>query len=174
MKKLLVLSLICILSGLVLIACQRDQGVQAGNEQGRTDTYQPRSSPKTPAEESNKNYSAGEQQEIKGELVRVDMTKKTMVVRTENGLEQTFKWDETTSVQGVDQSATNSARTAKQQASNSQIRSLMGKEGSEVTVNWKDENGAKMATSIDVTQASSKANNSKTGTSKNKAKRSTY
>ena len=103
----------------------------------------------------------------------MDMTKKTIVVRTENGLEQTFKWDDTTSVQGVDQLATNSARTAKQQASNSQIRSLMGKEGSEVTVNWKDENGAKMATSIDVTQASSKAN-SKTGTSKNKAKRNTY
>ncbi len=61
MKKLLVLSLFCILSGLVLIACQRDQGVQAGNEQGRTDTYQPRSAPKTPAEESNRPTAPGRQ-----------------------------------------------------------------------------------------------------------------
>ncbi|HYR90648.1 MAG TPA: hypothetical protein VE422_41675 [Terriglobia bacterium] len=173
MKKLLVLSLICFLSGLFLVACQRDQGVQAGNEQGRTDTYQPRPAPKEQATEQNKNYSGAQQQEVRGELVRVDMTKKTMMVRTENGLEQTFKWDETTQVEGVDQSATNNTRTGKQAASN-HIRSLMGKEGSEVTVNWKDENGAKMATSINVTQASSKATNSKTGTSKNKAKKNTY
>jgi hypothetical protein len=171
MKKSLVLLLICILSGLVLIACQRDRGVEAGNDQARTDTYQPRPSPKGEATENNKNWPGGSL-EMKGELVRVDMAKKTVTVRTENGLEQTFKWDDSTTVEGVEQPATSNTRTGKQttQAANHPIRALMGKEGSEVTVNWKDDNGAKMATAINVTQVSS----SKAGTTRNKAKKNTY
>ena len=45
MKKFVIFSFVCILSGLMLAACQREQGVQAGNEQGRTGEYQPRSAP---------------------------------------------------------------------------------------------------------------------------------
>jgi hypothetical protein len=171
MKKLLIFSLICVLSGFVLIACQRDRGVEAGNEQGRTDTYQPRPAPNKGqvTDESNKNLG-GSQQEMRGELVRIEMPKKTIVVRTENGLEQTFKWDDSTSIQGLESSSTPNTRTGKQtQATNNPMRSLMGKEGSEVTINWRDDNGAKMATSINVTEVSSK-----TGTTKNKAKKNTY
>ena len=170
MKKSLVFTLICILSGLILIACQRDKGVEAGNEQAKTGTYQPRPSAQGEAE-NNKNWTGGSQ-EMKGELVRVDMAKKTMTVRTENGLEQTFKWDDSTAVEGVEQPAAGNTKTGKQttHAANNQIRALMGKEGSEVTVNWKDDNGAKMATAINVTQVSS----SKAGTSKSKARKNTY
>ena len=49
MKKLIILSFVCTLSVLMLVGCQRDQGVQAGNDQGNTGTYQPRPAP-APAE----------------------------------------------------------------------------------------------------------------------------
>ena len=122
MKKFVVLAQICILSGFMTIACQRDRGVYAGNE---SDTYQPR--PATlPL------------QDVKGELIRVDMAAKTIAVRIENGMEQTFKFDDNTVLKGLD----------------APIRNLAGKEGSELTVKWRNDNDAKMATGIEVTQVS--------------------
>ncbi len=97
MTKFFILSLVCILSGLMLAACQREQGVQAGNEQGRTGEYQPRSAPSGEAEQSEAQQGQAQQgQEMTGELQRVDMAGKTISVRVDNGMEQTFKFDDNT------------------------------------------------------------------------------
>src|SRR5437762_472477 len=144
MKKVMFLGLICILAGLVF-ACQRDRGVLASNE---SDTYQPRPAPKPKVKAEAKNP-------LQGELLRVDMAGKTISVRVENGMEQTFKFDDNTTVMGLEgqpQTAPPAKITSK--ASNSAIRNLAGKEGSEVTVTWRDDDGARMATAIDVTQVS--------------------
>jgi hypothetical protein len=68
------------------------------------------------------------------------MTAKTFSIRVDNGMEQTFKFDNDTMVLGLQGKAT--------------IRDLIGKEGSEVTVQWRDQDGAKMASRVDVTQIS--------------------
>ena len=122
-----VLPLIGILSGLMLIGCQRDRGVYAGNE-----TYQPRPAPvaRKPAI-----------QDIHGELVRLDLPKNLFVLRVSNGMEQTFGFDDSTYVMGLQQSKL-------------PVRSLVGKEGSEVIVEWQEVDSIKKAQRIDVTQLS--------------------
>jgi hypothetical protein len=121
------LPLIGILSGLMLIGCQRDRGVYAGN-----DTYQPRPAPivKKPVS-----------QDIHGEFIRLDLPKHLFVLRVWNGMEQTFEFDDSTYVMGLQQS-------------HLPMRSLKGKEGSEVIVEWQEIDGMKYAKRIDVTQLS--------------------
>src|SRR5438552_822042 len=86
MKKFVIFSFVCILSGLMLAACQREQGVQAGNDQGRTGEYQPRSAPTGEAEQRQAQQGQAQQgQEMTGELQRVDMAGKTITVRVDNG-----------------------------------------------------------------------------------------
>jgi len=140
MKRLLVYSLICFLSGLLMISCER--GVRADREEG-PDTYQPRPAP---AEER-----SAAAKDVKGELISIDMKNNAVMVRAENGMEQTFRFDDQTSVQGVDVQGTTTSKP-KTMA----VRNLIGKEGSEVTVMWRDEAGARMATSITVDQLVSK------------------
>src|SRR5207237_5875659 len=154
MKKFVILSFVCILSGLLLIACQRDQGVQAGNEQDRPGEYQPRTAPKgeTPQDQTQNQGLQGQQ--VSGGLQRVDMAGKTISIRVDNGMEQTFKFDDNTMVMGLEGQAQPNAPSKSGKAGNASIRNLAGKEGSEVTVQWRDENGAKMATHINVTQVS--------------------
>ncbi len=147
MKKFSVFSLICILSGIMAFACQRDRGVYAGNE---SDTYQPRPAPVLTS------------QDVKGELIRVDMAGKTIAVRVENGMEQTFKFDDNTTLKGLDgQPLAAPAQAGK--TNTSPLRNLAGKEGSELTVQWRQDNGARMATSIDVTQVSTSQNTRRAG-----------
>ena len=122
-----VLPLIGILSGLMLISCQRDHGVYAGNE-----TYQPR-----PARVARKPVI----QDIHGELVRLDLPKNLFVLRVSNGMEQTFEFDDSTYVMGLRQSKL-------------PVRNLVGKEGSEVIVEWQEVDGVKKAQRVDVTQLS--------------------
>ena len=138
----------------MLIGCQRDRGVEAGN-----DNYQPAPAPTgeippsltTPSETGTPSRAAN--QDVHGELTRVDMAGKTITVRVENGMEQTFKWGDQSTVQGVEsQSNLNRDKTERQTAASSQMQNLRGKEGSEVTVMWRDENGAKTVTSLNVTQ----------------------
>jgi uncharacterized protein YcfL len=173
MKKVVILCFVSVLSVFMLAGCQRDEGVQAGNEQGNTGTYQPRPAPKGDLQSK----ESGQNQEISGELQRVDMAAKTMTVRLDNGMEQTFKFDDSTMVMGLEgqQGQTTPAKPGK--ATNAAIRNLVGKEGSEVTVQWRDDNGAKMATQINVTQVSTSSkrsrNSSSNTTSKPKTK-STY
>lgn len=141
MKKLFIFSLICILSGFLTVACERDRGVQAARE-GGTDTYQPRHAPKGPAP---KGEVMPDKNEMKGELIRIDMAKKTITIRAENGMEQTFKFGDDTAVMGVEH------KQPVDKKNMSQVRNLVGKEGSEISVKWRDEGGAKTATTIDVT-----------------------
>src|SRR5215471_15869788 len=133
MKKFAILSFVCLLSVLVF-GCERNPGVQAAYEQGNTGTYQPRPAP-PPKGEVQRN------DEINGELQRVNMAAKTFSIRVDNGMEQTFKFDNDTTVMGLQGKAS--------------IRDLIGKEGSEVTVQWRDQDGAKVASRVDVTQISS-------------------
>ena len=113
-----------ILSTLILAGCQRDRGVYAGN-----DTYQPR-----PAPIQKKALSP----DIHGELLRVDLKKSDFVVRVESGMEQTFKFDGNTVVLGLQGRA--------------QVKNLVGREGSELIVQWYEGDGLKSATRVDVTQ----------------------
>lgn len=131
MRKLVVYALISIISGFMSVACERDRGVYAGNDQ-----YQPRPAPK-----SDVFTDQQRRHELKGELMRIDKAHKIFVVRVENGMEQTFKYDDNTSVAGLEDQ-------------NAVIRNLVGKEGSEISVKWQDSDGAKSATHIEVIQVS--------------------
>jgi len=140
MKKLIIFALASLLAGFMAMACQRDHGVYAGND---SETYKPRAAPSTTA-------TPGSPQDVKGELLRVDMAGKTVAVRVENGMEQTFKFDDNTVLTGLDQPQARKDKTP--------LRNLAGKEGSELSVRWRDENGAKMASNIQVTQVSTSKN----------------
>jgi hypothetical protein len=127
----------------MLAACQRDQGVQAGSE---GDTFQPRPAA-TEAE-----IGRAVNQEMKGELVRVDTAGKAIAIRVENGMWQTFKYDDSTVVEGLQEQqkkATKSGKTSK-----IGVRNLAGKEGSEVAVRWIEQDNGKWATKVEVTQLS--------------------
>ena len=154
MKKFVILSFVCILSGLFLVACQRDQGVQAGNEQNRPGEYQPHSAHRGETQQDR----AQQGQQMNGELQRVDMAAKTITIRVDNGVEQTFKFDDNTMVMGLEGQSQPTAPSKGGKAAKASVRNLAGKEGSEVTVQWRDENGAKMATQINVTQVSTSKN----------------
>ena len=139
MRKFVIFSFVCALCAMAVFACGRKQTVQAGSEQANTGTYQPRPAPPPKGEvQSN--------QEMSGELQRITMAAKTFSIRVDNGMEQTFKFDETTMVMGLEQQPLKRGTAS--------MRSLIGKEGSEVTVQWREVNGSKIATHIDVTQIS--------------------
>ena len=142
MKGLLVFVLTCILSGFMSIACQREQTVEASRE---PDTYQPRPAPKKKVVPPDNTWN----QAMSGELLRVNIGKKTFSIRAENGMEQTFKFSDQTSIEGIG-------------SRQSQLRDLLGKEGSQATVQWKDEEGGKTAVNVNVTdlavKKTSKAN----------------
>src|SRR5579884_4300329 len=141
MKKFVFLSLVCVLSALMLFACERNPSVQAGSEQSNTGTYQPRPAP-PPKGEVQPNP------EISGELRHVDMAAKTFSIRVDNGMEQTFKFDDETMVMGLESQPQVTAPSKTGKTGNASVRNLMGKEGSEVTVRWRDDNGAKLATHV--------------------------
>jgi len=146
MKTFTVFSLICFLSGFMVIACQ-DRGVHAGNDD---DNYKPAPAPPV------KPRNADSDDEIKGELLRVDPRGNTIAVRVENGMVQTFKFNDDTSVAGLeDQPQTNLPKRDK--ISNSEVANLLGKEGSEVAIQWKNSD-EKVATNVAVTQVSTARN----------------
>src|SRR5262245_61452846 len=88
-KKFTLFSIACVLGSLMLIACERAQGVFAGNDKNE---YQPRLSP------AGKFYKNNSEDSVEGELIRVDLPSKKIAVRTENGIVQTFRFDENTTV----------------------------------------------------------------------------
>jgi hypothetical protein len=120
------------LAALALPACKRDQSVYAGNDRV---THRLRQAPKDGPDRC--------AHIMKGEFVELDLKAGRFVIRVENGMVQTFRFDPSTTVRGLDSSADHETAG---------IRSLAGKEGSEVAVAWKDQNEAKLATSVDVTQ----------------------
>ena len=147
MKTFTVFSLISFLAGFMVIACQRDRGVHAGNDD---ENYKPAPAPPI------KPRSADSDDEIKGELLRVDTRDKTISVRVENGMVQTFKFNDDTSVAGLEgQPQSNLPKRDK--ISNIDVGNLLGKEGSEVAIQWKNSD-EKIATNVAVTQVSTARN----------------
>jgi hypothetical protein len=135
--------MICLLSGLTTTGCER--GVRAGREEGQgPTTYQPRPAPRDQMDPSTT------LQEAKGELMRVDTKNNTITVRAENGMEQTFKFDDQTMVYGLGKPG--GTQTGKPP----DVRAMMGKEGSELTITWREEAGARMAIMINVDDLVSK------------------
>jgi hypothetical protein len=128
---------VSLIAGMMLSACRRDNSVHAGN-----DEYKPRPAVK----------KIVENQEVSGELVSIDPKKKMLVVRLDNGMEQTFEFDEGTSVAGLDNSLQTPTRQKPGNNINPEIGNLIGKEGSEVTVEWRADGDAKIATHVEVTQ----------------------
>ena len=153
MRKLVILLFVSAVSALILFACERQQSVQAGSEQANTGTYQPRPAP-PPKGETQQNP------EMSGELQRVDMGVKTFSIRVDNGMVQTFKFDDDTMVMGLEPQQLKPGVAS--------MRNLIGKEGSEVTVRWHENNGVKVATHIDVTQISTARSRTHTGKGKTK------
>jgi hypothetical protein len=148
MRKAFLVAFIGMFLGLMLIGCQRGRGVDARNEE-----YQPRPAPLDRSNPLEHRLS----QDLQGELTRVDLANKTFVVRVENGMEQTFKFDNDTTVLGLSiepQPVQPGKRQKPSATTNEGIRNLVGKEGSEVIVQWRTEDGAKMASRVDVTQPS--------------------
>jgi hypothetical protein len=147
MRRQIAIILAATLSTFVL-ACKNEQRVQAGreeNQRGQTQTYQPLGGASTDT------TTGAAAQNIQGELRSVNTSNMTFVVRTENGMEQTFRYDDDTSVSGIPSVGTTPS-TDREKAQATQVRSLIGKEGSEVTVHWTQEGADKVATSIDVSQ----------------------
>lgn len=173
--KLFTLSLVCILS-LTMIGCQRDEGVQAGREGGNTETYQPRPAPSDSGATGatgdtgmgnmgqSGQHSQGAQrgqmgnQELRGQVVRINSGDKTIVVRVQNGMEQTIKYDDMTMISGTGMDTNRSSQsqgTAGSQTQQNQqnIRNL--KPGSEVVIMWTGDMANAKATSINVTSTAS-------------------
>ena len=76
---------------------------------------------------------------IAGDLYAVDVARKTLAIRVENGMAQTFRWDNSTAVDGLP------ADTAV-----SLMKQLSRCPGSELNVEWQDFNGEKLATVIHI------------------------
>src|SRR5207249_7516813 len=83
-----------------------------------------------------------------GLLRGVDLQSKSFVMEVENGMDQTFNWDEDTKVSGVSSVAT--AQTT------DEMKELMNRPGSELIVEWRDEGYLRFATAIDVRDMSTK------------------
>jgi len=132
MKRFTVLFSISIISAFLLTACQPDRSVHAGNEE-----YKPRPAP-----------SANVKNElwVRGELIRVDQKDKMVSVRLDNGRLQTLKFNDCTEVDGLQDQQQNMSKSG---------ASLIGKEGSEVSIQLGKANGEKIALVIDVTPGGS-------------------
>ncbi len=107
----------------MLSGCERSRSVRAGN-----DDYQPRAAP-----ENSINLKKNEA--IQGEVVAVDMKERTIVIRTENGTEQTLNWNKDTRVTG--------------RAGSMKILSV-ATPGSPVDIRTIDDKGRRTATTIEV------------------------
>jgi hypothetical protein len=135
MKKFTIFPLVYLLSGVLLTSCGRSSVVHAGGE----GDYKPRPAPLTQEDA---------ERGISGELLRVNLAGKTIAVRIDNGMVQTFKVDSDTTVTGIEDDKNKGCS-----CSRSPVRILAGKEGSEVIVKWRDESGGvKAATSVEVAQ----------------------
>ncbi len=125
----------------LLVSCHKADTVQAD--------FQPRQAPDAIARMKLGKYG---HREIDGLLRGIDVQSGSMVMEVENGMDQTFKWDEDTEVTGIDPAkATNSTPTTI-----ALMKELATRPGSEITVEWRDEGYDRVATSIDVIDVTKK------------------
>jgi hypothetical protein len=132
MKKYLTIALAILFASLALTACERKHNAEAASEVD-PHAYQPRPAP-------DPGLRPGDL--IRGEISKVDIGNKMMVVRLENGMDQTLKLADDTQVvvTAVDP---NGVRI--------DLKELSTQYRSDVVIQWKDVDGSKVATSIDVT-----------------------
>src|SRR4030095_12668609 len=93
-----------------------------------------------PTTEVPKTQKSQEHKKIKGELVRVDPDNNTLFVRVDNGTVP-FKFNDCTEGEGMDQPQPQ----AKMTDTFNGVSALVGTEGSEVTVQWADVKGVRVA-----------------------------
>jgi hypothetical protein len=149
MNKAFLVTVVCIVSSCLVIGCQRAREYP-GSEQ-----YKPRPAPLDRDNAPERPLSM----DVQGELTKVDLANKTFVIRVENGMEQTFKFDNETLVLGLATEPQPAGRQKPSATTNTAIRNLIGKEGSEVMVEWRTEGETKMANRIDVLQVSTSKSN---------------
>lgn len=142
--KFLTFSLICVLS-LAVFACQRDEGVQAGREDS-PEGYQPRPAPVTPTPGEPGATGVTVDNEVKGELIRVSTSNKTIVIRLVNGMEQTVKYDDHTTVTGTNVPAKPKAGETPAEVQSAQLRAL--KPGAMLVIRYYGDPDNKTASSI--------------------------
>src|SRR5436853_7401521 len=105
MHKIIALALATVLSIFMFSACKRERVVHAGNEPGPSDAYQPRetgSLDKSPNKLVDAIHSKADNHKLTGQLIKVDVANNMITVRTDTGMEQTFKLDSTTTVNGAE------------------------------------------------------------------------
>jgi len=136
MKKFWVFCTLCLFSSFIFLGCQRDQGVQAGRESGTTTGSQSQTGP---SGVTGPGAATGSQQ-LHGELTRVNAAGNSIAVREGNGMEQMIMVNDQTRIMTGEQGSTTPTMAG--------ITTLAGKEGSNVTVTWSEQNGQKVATSI--------------------------
>jgi hypothetical protein len=126
-------------------ACTNERRVQAGAEEtpssDKSQTYAPL--PPSPSRPTNR--------PIRGDLRLVDLSKNTFVVRMENGIEQTFRFNGETTVIGGPESSSIRQKPPKP-VLNEQVAQLVGRDGSDVSVQWTQADPDKIATSVNVLQ----------------------
>jgi hypothetical protein len=122
-----------VLGASLLVSCQEKDTVQAGYD------YQPR-----PAPDAIQRLGFGKygNREIDGLLRGVDTQAQTLVVRVENGMDQTFRWSEDTVITGYTSKMPADVKTV--------MAGLARKEGAELVIDWRDENSQRVAKTIEI------------------------
>src|SRR5262245_60785340 len=133
MKRYLTIALVVLLGSMALASCQRKYKAEAGGEED-ANTYQPLPAP-------NPSLKPGEL--MIGEIRKVDIGNMMMIVRLENGMDQTLKLADDTRVVVT-------AVDPKGVPINLRQLSTFYRAG--VSIQWREEDGSRVATSIDVTQ----------------------
>jgi hypothetical protein len=116
---------------LITASCQSPQRVQAAREDSAGVNQ----------------YGQGR---ISGDLYSIDSAEKTIVIRVENGMAQTFRWDDDTLIDG-DLPPADPKSNKDLFDTPSVLKRLSRRPGSELEVEWRDVNGEKLATAVHVT-----------------------
>jgi hypothetical protein len=143
MNRLWLGLLLCILSSFTFVNCSREQGVEAAGERAQeesSDIYHPRSASVPGARRQ------ADRPDIRGELIEVDVSRQTIMVRTQNGMEQTVKFDARTNVTG--RGIRHTTKPGTPRVGTTRIQSLKNREGSEVSIRWRPEGEIKVANAV--------------------------
>jgi len=131
MKTYLTVALLILFGSMTLTSCERKSKVAAAGED--SDAYQPLPAP-------DPGLKPGDL--IRGEIRKVDIGNMMMVVGLENGMDQTLKLAKDTKVVVTAVDLNGVALD---------LKKLATQNGSDVVIQWREEDGSKVATSIDVT-----------------------